>query len=219
MHLTDFISNGGAYRRWKDLPNEKAGLLLRLSNLIEANTQKSFVEAVLLDDWAKVNEVYKLRESHCTPYAIASYFVVDRTVRWWGTRKEGCVIKFVFEDGDLNKGDFIWLMNQVVRKNKPILSALSPVFEPTKVAALQAADFVSWANRRAIQVKFGDETLRLNQSLADAFVPLVKTRGKNIWGWLDEPRLLEFCEQFDIPRRGDSRVWRGPSKPMIQGLP
>jgi hypothetical protein len=211
MHLTDFISNGGKYRRWKALPkSKKAALLLQLSNLIEANTQKSFVEAVLLDDWERVNKVYKLEESHCTPYAIASYFVIDRTVRWWGTRKKECVIKFIFEDGDKHKGDFIWLMDQVIRKHRAIFSALSPIFEPKKLAPLQAADFVAWSNRRAVQIKFGDDSLRLDADIADAFAPLVKTKGKNVWGWLDEDKLLKFCRQFDVPKRGDSRVWTGP---------
>jgi hypothetical protein len=214
MHLTDFISNGGDFRSWKHRPTgDKADVIKTLSNIIHKSTHKSFCEAVVLDDWRRVNRTYQLRESRCTPYALAGYSVMHRSIRFWGSRKKNCNLKFVFEDGDKHKGDFIWLMDSAIKASKRALKLIKPNFEPLKIAPLQAADFVAWANKRAMQVKIGDDTKRLADEVALAFSPLVRSEGKNLWGWLDALKIQRFCEQWDAPKRGEHRGWPGLVKP------
>ena len=84
-----------------------------------------------------------------------------------------------------------------------MLKPIKPDFEPLKMAPLQAADSVAWANNRAMQVKIGDDTKRLEDEIALAFSPLVRSEGKNLWGWLDAPKIQKFCEQWDVPKRGE----------------
>ena len=85
---------------------------------MERNVYKAFSEAVLLDDWRAVNENYQLEESRCTPYALGGFFIMDRTIRWWGKKHpHDSMTNFVFEEGDKNKGDFMWMMESVIRQD------------------------------------------------------------------------------------------------------
>ena len=93
----------------------------------------------------------------------AGYFVMHRSIRFWGSRKKNCNLEFVFEDGDKHKGDFIWLMDSAIKASKQVLKPIKPDFEPLKMAPLQAADSVAWANNRVMQVKIGDDTKRLRR--------------------------------------------------------
>jgi hypothetical protein len=187
LHLTDLISNGGRHKHWATKPiAEKAALIHKLSTLIDKNTQKGFSQAVLLDDWRQVNDLYKLKESRLTPYAISGYFAIDRTVRWWLQRQLGSQIVFIFENGDTNKGDLEWIMKTATTGYGGMLEFMRPVFKPKSLVPLQSADFVAWANRRAVQVWAGDHRKRLTSELAEAFIPLVHMTCPVSW---DQPSL------------------------------
>jgi hypothetical protein len=98
---------------------------------------------IRLDAWHRVNaESYALKENHCTPFALCAFFTMDKTFRWLLRRTRRFSLRFVFEDGDKHKGDFQWVMDQFVRKNRRALAGAMPTFERKDSPPLQACDLV-----------------------------------------------------------------------------
>ena len=133
--------------------DDRADLLRRLIAAMKRNIYKAFSETVLIVDWQDVDREYRLQESHCTPYALAGFFVMDRTIRWWGRKHpHDSMTEFVFDDGDKGKGDFIWMMDNIIKRDKPRLNLLSPVFKTKVLAQLQAADLAAWPQHRTFKL-------------------------------------------------------------------
>ena len=153
--------------------------------------------------------MFQLTESHCTPYALASFYAMDRTIRWWG-RKHGRdeMTEFVFEEGDKNKGDFMWMMEQIIRGDRRRFEKVAPVFKRKELVALQAADLVGWTMRRAMKV---ERTNVRERSIPPAVLEaLVGVRHiPHLAGYLDRDKLMKFCENFGVPRRGEAGTWAG----------
>jgi hypothetical protein len=184
-------------------------LLGTLISIIKRNVYKAFSEMVLLDDWRAVNEIYLLDESHCTPYALASFYVMDRTIRWWGRKHpKDSMTEFVFEEGDKNKGDFMWMMDRIVRRNRTGLAVAIPVFKPKALAPLQAADLAGWTMRRAAKVWLTKEQERaLPKPIRERLVELAKVPHRA--GYLNQEHITKFCRDHGVPQRGESARWAG----------
>src|SRR5262245_57682962 len=161
--------------RWMEAARRRSRkLLTTLISIIKRNVYKAFLEVVLLDDWRAVNENYRLQESRCTPYALGGFFIMDRTIRWWGEKHpHDSMTNFVFEEGDKNKGDFMWMMESVIRQDRSVLGIAKPRFEPKGLAPLQAADLAGWTMRRATRVWLtGEEERSIPRPVVEALIAL-----------------------------------------------
>jgi hypothetical protein len=209
FHMADLMACAKTFDGWRGRTEDRVQLLATLISIIKRNVYKAFSEMVLLDDWREVNEMYKLDDSHCTPYALASFYVMDRTIRWWGRRRPNdSMTEFVFEEGDKHKCDFMWMMDRVVRQNQPQLAIAIPVFKPKTLGPLQAADLAGWTMRRAARVWLTrDEERALPESIRQRLVELAKVPHRA--GYLNREHITNFCRDHGVPRRGESARWAG----------
>ena len=209
FHMSEFMACKGAFEGWRERVEDRAALAGMLVSIIRKNVHKAFSETILLKDWKAVNEVYQLRESHCTPYALAAFYVMDRTIRWWGKKHpKAYMTEFVFEKGDKHTGDFMWVMDRIIQTDPVALGIARPRFEKKSLAPLQAADFAGWVMRRSQKVWLTSEP--------EASIPrkvvaeLIELRSvPHLAGFLDEDKLLKFCRAHDVPKRGEQRQWAG----------
>jgi hypothetical protein len=208
FHMADFMACAKQFKNWRGREDEQEALLVKLAGIIHDNVRKSFSTMILLDAWKEVNNTYALKESHCTPYGICGFFTIDKTMRWLAGRQRKFQARFIFEDGDKHKGDFIWMVDQFVLENKWLHAGAKPHFEPKAVVQLQAADFVMWE-----QFNLAKDQLTNPKSPS----PVRKSFQKLMtiprhWGVLDEEKLVTFCVDFEVPKRGARAVWSGPMR-------
>ena len=210
FRMADFMACKGAFANWKDRDEERAALLATLARITRKNTRKSFAFAVYLDDWKRANQVYALETNHCTPYALCGFSIMSTAIKWLGKRDKKkdpvAISEFIFEDGDKHKGDFMWLMDNIIRKNRRDLAAISPIFKPKTLVPLQSADFIGWVYRKAVMKELQKMFPKASDSLLDlGMIP-------NTYGYLDYKHIVKFCEMFDVPKSGESRTWIWPAQ-------
>lgn len=208
FHMADFMAGRDDFKDWKGRTEDQAALLAQLIGIVKRNVYKAFGETILLDDWRDTNDEYTLKESHCTPYALAGFIIMDRMVRFAGRKDPRTLMpEFVFENGDKHKGDFIWMMDNVISANKRGLSGMSPIFKPKGLAPLQAADMTGWIQRTAIRARQTQSVARIPESLRRSIRQVAHIPNK--WGYMDKEVLVKFCQDYAIPKRGEKRQWRG----------
>lgn len=205
FHMADFMACGGDFKHWRGREDEQSALLLKLVGVTKKYVRRSFSTMIRLKAWNEVNQIYALKESHCTPYAICGFFTMDKAMTWLVKRQRRFMARFYFEDGDKHKGDFIWLIDQIVAQDKRRMSGAKPHFEPKTVVPLQAADFVMWE-----QLNLAKDHIRNPQSAAavrKSFQQLMTI--PRDWGVIDHEKLVRFCDEFDVPKRasGKLRAW------------
>ena len=212
FHMADFMACKDGFENWKGREKEQDALLKKLAGVISDHARHSFSTMILLDDWAEINRLYALDENHCTPYSIAGFYSIDKAMRWLNRRDgDTAFTKFIFEDGDKHKGDFIWMVDQIVKWNKRLLAPMKPHFMPKKLAPLQAADFVLWE-------QFNASKTRLLTGAPIVWRPTLRQLSsvKHTWGMLNADRLIQFCEEYCVPKRGSGLTWTGPARVALE---
>lgn len=138
--MAEFMACRGEFKDWAGREGERDEVVQELLRIARKNTHKGFATSTLLDVWREANEIYQLKECHCTPYGLCGFFTMDKTIRYLLRRKEKFAARFFFEDGDKHKGDFISLINQLVKRRPKLLAGLKPNFEKKSATPFQAAD-------------------------------------------------------------------------------
>jgi hypothetical protein len=205
FHMTDFMACQRGFEDWKGREDEQGRLLLKLAGITKENVRRGFSTMIRLEAWNRVNsESYTLKESRCTPYAICAFFTMDKTFRWLRRRTRRFAVRFIFEDGDKHKGDFIWMMDQFIGKDTRLLGGVKPSFESKDLAPLQACDFVMWEQFNVAKDRIKNPAAPA--PLRDSFNALYSIPSE--WGVIDYEKLIKFCDDFDVPKRGEApRPW------------
>jgi len=128
FHMTDFMACQGDFKDWKGRKTEQAQLLLRLAKITKKHARRGFSGLLFLEDWRRANDEYLLKECRCTPYALCAFYIMDQLIRYFAHRTREFRARTVFEEGDKGKGDFMWMLDQVVRRNKRMFRVSSPTF-------------------------------------------------------------------------------------------
>lgn len=196
LHMKEFAHSVGQYSSWKGNEDKRRAFLRELIGHIVVRARHSFATAVLLDDWREVNRVYCLEES-IKPFALCARTVVARVGDWaaqWNIEEKR--IKYVFEDGDCDKGNFVERMKQD-QKSAPIF------LSKREACAFEAADLLAFEQ---FQAHKGLSTGRI-QEFSDLRRPLrdlskVPNGGKeaNHWTVFTKENLERFCSDLGVAR-------------------
>ncbi len=202
--MSDFMACRNGFENWKGRREEQAQLLAQLADVVKAHTRKGFATMVLLESWRRINKVYKLKESHCTPYALAGFLTMRDAMAWLSIRERNLRARFIFEDGDLHKGDFLWFMDQLAERRREF-AGLKPNFEPKEMTPLQGADFAMWEQVRNVKNQLENPDRDRMPILRDSLKRLMALKSK--WTYTDDEGILKFCRDLDVPKRGENRTW------------
>ncbi|HEX6973650.1 MAG TPA: hypothetical protein VF147_04575 [Vicinamibacterales bacterium] len=200
FHMTDFMAGRPPFGKWRDRPQDQMALLELLARVIIRHTHFSAATTVLLDDWRTVNKEYSLKECRATPYCMAAFKVIDKSIQW--IKREhphDAIHEFGFEAGDIGFGDLLAWMDWVRElAPKGSLDAVAPVRKPKTLQPLQAADFASWEQRyTAVKRAQG-----LEWDFRPSMASLLKVEHE--WGVTKKENIIELCERFGVPKRDPS---------------
>lgn len=196
LHMKHFAHSVGEYSSWRGNETKRRDFLRELIGNIILRARHSFTSAVLLDDWKEINELYYLEEL-IKPFALCGRTVVHKVEEWakeWHIEEK--YIKYVFEDGDCDRGDFIHRM-KCDKKSAPIF------LRKDEACAFQAADLLAFENLKAHMGISGGRV----QEYSDLRFPLRELSkvpsGKEAsdWGVFTKESLEKFCVDVSVPRK------------------
>jgi hypothetical protein len=195
LHMREFAHSLGEFRGWKGDENKRRRFLSRLINVIRSRTLHSFADAVLMDDYRKVNQTYYLNEIF-KPYTIAARTCVTKISNW--AKREGIdesEIALIFEDGAVDKSDLIHRLKADQKTNFTLI-------KKGDSSALQAADLLAYEHLLA-NTKISAGTLQYFDQLRHPLKELNKIPNNNglDWGVYSAHNLEELCTNVKIPRR------------------
>ena len=201
FHMTDFTAGQSPFEEWRGREDAQMRVLEQLAKVIGAHAHYSLSTTVLLDDWRAINRDYRLKECRATPYALAAFSVINKSIQWIKRQHPHDPLKeFVFEAGDVGYGDLLSWMDWV-REVAPrgSLDSVYPVARPKSLEPLQAADFAAWEQRHAAVNRARNEEWDFRASMAALL------RVPHDWGMTRQDSLTEICERFGIPQRDPSQ--------------
>jgi hypothetical protein len=203
FHMTDFMASQQAFVDWRDQPRRKAVFLRKLTKLVRDYAHFWSVSTIVLDDWRTLNDEFALDECHASPYCLAAFSVIHKSIRWIGKEHpRDMLCEFVFEEGDCDRGDLLHFMDWVrklIGKDWEKCCNIYPVFKPKTLEPLQAADFAAW-EQRTIATEFIEGEFVGFRPAMQQFLRL-----ENDNGIIDKPKLIEYCDSLGVPKR---EAWR-----------
>jgi hypothetical protein len=218
FRMTSFINGTPGFERFKDRPDLQTTVLRDLVKVINRHTRISVSSTVLTEDWKAINREYRLKECHCTPYAVAAFAVINKSIRWIGKKKLK-FIEFVFEEGDAGRDDFEWLSNDIIRRRPDALEAMRPRFDSKALPPLQCADLAVWEQRNVVRERLKG-VLSAKPVHRDQRPVIRRLLARpNDWGIMTRLRIADWASRsVGVPKRSeawDRKTWR-PFPPLAR---
>jgi hypothetical protein len=198
LHMKEFAHSLGEFSKFKHNKGERDFFLRQLLSHIKVRVTLTIAQAILMNDYRRVNEIYAL-DYGFPPYALAGRSCVARINLW--AEKHGIPkqqVRHVFEDGSTGKTK---LYESALRDHGMQVTFV----KKGGCAALQAADLLAYETlhiNRAIFEKGITEFEKLRYPIRQ-LESLI--RDPYDFGSYTEKDLENFCVNAPIPRR-DSLV-------------
>jgi hypothetical protein len=198
LHMRHFAHSRGEFTAWKGNEEKRRHFLERLISIIKVRVWHSFASAVIMEDYRKVDAKYCLSE-FSKPYTLAGGTCVAKVQRWkkrWANVDDE--IAFVFEDGDLGKGDLMRAVKENVGVTPRFLNKEESV-------AFQAADLLAYEHllvnvklRKSERGKLFEDELR-HPLMELSTIP--GGRGDDDWGVHMEDDMTDSCIKDGVALR------------------
>jgi hypothetical protein len=188
FHMRDFAHSKREFESWQGDQKRRTAFIKTLVKIIRANVRKSFSQAVILEDYNKVNEKYLLAEQLLLPYPLCA-FACARAVNSWA-KDHGYIdpVLHIYEDGATHKKQFKRLMEY---QEYP-----DPIFgTKDDYVAFQAADLVVWESLKFYTQRESRTFKRFRQSY-EALYSMPYD-----WNVYLAQHLEAFCQRSGIPLR------------------
>jgi len=205
FRMVDFAQSTGEFRTWKGDEEKRKNFLTELIEIIvnKAAVFYSAAGAVVLKDWQQCNRDYRLAESDLQPYSIGGWLCVNQ-VRGWCEEQDRTFdkVKFVFEDGDKDKGHLAARLERDFRVK-------AETAKKREVRALEAADFGAWNIRKVLTQSESGPVRRLRRDFEELMSRIslydhqhMSLTPKPMYsGMFRAPSLLRFCHDYGVPKR------------------
>ncbi|GEM_PF-1651379 len=197
FHMKEFTQRIGQFAGWD--VTRQTDFLSRAIPLIKATTHKSFSSGVVVKDLLRLHTEYSIPD-HLelnSPYGWCAMNMIRLVTEWM---RRNLVahdpVRFVFEDGDLDRGKFLIRAKDVY--------GFSPSFENKKSCLpLQIADFVAWEHRRFSMDKEQGKRSPLRRSFVSLFRQIPHDGS---WSFTRWKSIEKGCQLLGIPKRSESDV-------------
>lgn len=179
-----------------------------LVGIISLRARRTVSQAVMLDDYAKVDDVYMLHEVHGYPFSLSVRTCFRNFHEWQKAYAPNDQLNLVIEDGVKRKGDVVEVLD---RDKLP-----TPDFRPKcSLGALQAADIMAWHVHYTVN-RFEAGQLPDATDYWEIISALLKIPGIEDHGRYLEKDLRAVCEKTGTPLRNDPS---GPREVAFRNLP
>lgn len=201
FHMTDCLAGRGEFTGWDRQPTRQVRLLRTLTKIIRRYVHFGVASSVVLDDWRSLNEQRAMKECHVTPYGLAAFSALGKSILWVGRNRPRDPLKAVFERGDADRGDREHLLSWMRTLAKGRLDSVETREDPKEAPPLQAADLAAWEHRFAVGGVVTQTLVDLREPLAE----LLKIDSS--YGVIMREALAEHCEKLGVPERSTWRAW------------
>jgi hypothetical protein len=155
FHMQSFAQSSGVYRTWKKDEARRRKLLADLTGMIFKHAQRKFGAAVVNSDLIALIDDDARKAFALSAYGIAGRGAAGNVDEWTKENPAERAVRYVFEDGDFNKGDLMRRMKED--------GFATPIFEPKTdrpgrngipvpgFTPLQAADILAYEYMLAVE--------------------------------------------------------------------
>jgi hypothetical protein len=192
FHMTDCVSLAGEFKGW--LPDRRAKFITELERCAKRYTNKRFSASIVVDDFNRIDAIYKLHEYVGYPYSLCGTSCIDHVRTWAKNRKIKDEVVYIFESGDKRKGNFPKLCQQRF--------GFEPIFMSKKDSIpLQAADLAAWKTMHPIREAVGTRPYTKEQAERLLFLTGAFLHKPHAGGGFDYNALMKICNGHPIPKR------------------
>ena len=141
--MKEFAHGHKEFDIFKEKPAQKAALMSQLVRCTRKHVNKAFSASIVLKDWERLNQRYKMIEAWGPPYSFCALHCIEMVQMW--ARKNGIKypVRFFFEDGAHQRGELKRLAKEQYKTE--------PTFPKKALATqLQCCDLLAWKNRKAL---------------------------------------------------------------------
>ncbi len=142
-----------------------------------------------------------MKECHATPYGLASFSALSKSIMWIGRNRPLDSFKPVFEEGDRDRGDREHLLAWVRDLAKGHLDSVTTSESAMECPPLQAADLAAWEHRFAVRGVVARNVRELSAPLNELL------RVESSYGVINRKELDEHCARLGVPERATWRAW------------
>lgn len=227
FRMSEFNSHQGPFKAWRGKDNKRQAFLRRLLRIVVSHAAQSFAAGVVLADWQRCNTYYQLDEKDFSPFSLCAWTCIDR-VREWCIKHDAELtrVRFVFEDGDSGKGQFISRSSRDFGINIEF-GAKVPNSEISFFRPLQASDFAAWHVRKVMADQANGTLHGLRYDFEQLFAripyesyhrhfsmragtPTIARPGEfgPLKRSLGISSLVRFCAEMSVPGRQNDKVER-----------
>ncbi len=192
FHAVDFDKRNPPFDSLTDIQAEN--LIYRLVGIICRRIEKSFSQALDLDDYKVINTKYVFAECYGFPYPALGRSCMGKVQDWAAAHfVPGEQILFFFENGAKHKGQLEWIAE---RDQLP-----RPRFEDKALNPLQTSDLIAWCHN--LYLSNGG---KIPPMYDRALYTLSQT--SNDWGLIDLKDPDRIPTILRIPRRDPDFVYK-----------
>jgi hypothetical protein len=205
FHATDLFSFQGEFKSWKGDHSRRTKFVVDLAEIAKANVNKIFSISVELAAWNVFDEDYYFSERFHSPFAFASFGVIDQVIKWAKRKRLKKLPDFIFEDGD----DGWEGVCDLCKWDKIV-----PIRLPkAKAVPCQLGDMLAWKGRIAAsnalnnlrrmesEGNYDDETINELRREMDSLNKLYD-RFPGEANLFSPEAMKRTCEKNNVPRRG-----------------
>lgn len=198
FHMNEFAHSTGAFSSWKGREVKRENFIKKAIGIIKDRVRYGAAMVIEHGTFDEVNSLYQLSENYGNPYSLAGRHCVAEVHKWLEKNGYEPPIEYIFEDGDVGKGQLIELME---KSELPL-----PLFKPSRdrktksgivpgLRPLQAADLTAYELLKGFKTGEHAPRYKHRESLK-ALVRIPKS-----WRKQTKPKMIVMCKEMDIPIR------------------
>jgi hypothetical protein len=191
FHMTEFSNGSGQYKPWRNDNVKRFQFYTGALGVIKRNTNLCISHGVVVQDLLSICDEFEIPEfieGEWKPYAFCGLKVCIDTVSWMVKNKhKEDTLSLVFEHGD---HDQHYLFDRI----KDLWGYKIEFAKKNDCTPFQAADFVAWEHRRALQ-DYIDHKPNPRKSFLALKMQIPGRYGYYSWNWLSD-----YCIKQEWPK-------------------
>jgi hypothetical protein len=214
LHMKEYVHCKGEYQSWKKGDEKHRKLLRELIAMIAPFARNSFSSSICMSDFRNLDTVSGIR-AVISPVAFVGCTVVAKVLRW--AERHGISRRqlfFLFEDGDVDKGDFMNLCKRYY--------GFSPSFETKqRVKAFETADLLAYEISLVLKILTeGQDIVKITGlgSPLEMLSHIPNGIDGDDWGVYQNPKLADIYQSILSESGANSQIFVGEENALTRRI-
>jgi hypothetical protein len=201
LHMWEFAGFRGPFKSWREDEDKRRRFLTALADVIRAHTDRSISVTLFVNDYKKVDKVFRVRERLGSPYSFTMLSALTYVRAWHQEHGGGEPLDAFIEHGDADQSELLQIVERLDYEHsvQALRKRVTSSEGTSYVLPFQACDFLAYETVKAAR---RSEDLQAEEINARKSFLLLTPSGKDsYWRYIDVRGILAFVRAFKVPRR------------------